>query len=74
MAIEQRIVKGSDDIEKALGDTQDKESWMWVGNSNHWLLVKYNRNILINNGFSIEKFNTSDYREAINYITEFLFN
>ena len=74
--IEHRIVKGYDDIEKALKKAEDNGEWIWIGESNNalgrWLLVRVDRKIFVNAGMMMHEFYAFD--KAINYITEFLFN
>ena len=70
------IVKGYSDIESALVESQDKSIGVWIGESDkalgRWVYVTVNRGVFVNVGPTIHKFHS--FSEAINYITEFLFN
>lgn len=71
---EQRVVKGYDDIEKALKRAEDTKEGIWIGSKKmgRWVFATVDRKILVNNGMAREEFHAFD--KAINYITEFIFN
>jgi len=71
---EQRIVKGYDGIEKALERAENTREGIWIGSkgNSRWIFATVDRSILVNVGLARHEFHAFD--EAINYITEFLFN
>ena len=71
---EQRVVKGYDDIEKALRRAEDTGEGIWIGSEEmgRWVFAYVGRSILVNVGMARHEFHAFD--KAINYITEFLFN
>ena len=71
--IQRRTVIGYDGIEKALQEVEGNIEGIWIGNaSGRWVYAIVNRRIYVNVGLAEHTFNS--FSEAINYITEFLFN
>ena len=71
--IEKRTVVGYDGIEKALQDVEGNVDGIWIGNEmGRWVYVIVNRSVYVNVGLAEHTFHS--FSEAINYITEFLWN
>ncbi|MCK4759805.1 MAG: hypothetical protein KAT69_07120 [Candidatus Aminicenantes bacterium] len=71
--IQEKIVLGYDGIEKALQSVEGKRDGVWIGSaSGRWIYATVDRKIWVNVGLAEHTFNS--FSEAINYITEFLFN
>lgn len=71
--LQQKIVIGYDSIEKALQSVQGEKDGIWIGSaSGRWVYAIVGRGIWVNVGLAEHEFHS--YSEAINYITEFLFN
>lgn len=71
--IQRRTVVGYDGIEKALKEVEGEAEGIWIGEaSGRWVYAIVDRGIFVNVGLAKHEFRS--FSEAINYITEFLFN
>ena len=71
--IQRRTVVGYDGIERVLKEAEGEAEGIWIGSaSGRWVHVVVNRGVFVNVGLAKHEFHS--FSEAINYITEFLFN
>lgn len=71
--IQRTIVMGYDGIEKALKEVEGEKEGIWIGEaSGRWVHATVDRGVFVNVGSAKHEFRS--FSEAINYITDFLFN